>query len=365
MNEVRKVIIIGSGPAGYAAALYTARAQLAPLVFAGETAGGQLMLTTEVENYPGFPKGVMGPDLMVAMREQAAKFGAEIVDKNVTRVDFSKRPFEIGIGQSVQGEDVLFGARAVIIATGAEAQLLGIPGERELMGRGVSTCAVCDAPFYKDKTTFVVGGGDAAMEEALALVKFAKSVTIIHRRGEFRASKIMQDRVLVDHKETVTVWRNSEVVKIEGSGKVERIFVKNTNSGEEREVAADGIFISIGHKPATNVFQGQVALDEKKYVLTGLTGSLEEGPSTAQNITSSGRAQDDAAGLKSLPAASAKRLHDMWVRGYPTMTNINGVFAAGDVVDFRYRQAVTAAGMGTQAALDVEWWLEREQRIKI
>lgn len=329
MAEVRKVIIIGSGPAGYAAALYTARAGLAPLVLAGDAAGGQLMLTTEVENFPGFSQGIMGPELMVKMREQAARFGAEIVDTNVTAVDFSKRPFVVSAG------DHHFRAQAVILATGAQAQLLGIPGESELMGRGVSTCAVCDAPFYKGKVTFVVGGGDAAMEEALALVKFARSVTLVHRRDGFKASKVMQTRVLEEHADKVRVLWNSEVVRVGGEGKVNSLTIKNNKTGEEKNTPSDGIFVAIGHKPATSLFAGKVALDDKGFVITRL-GLSEKGLLLAQN-----------------------HLKEGLIR-YPTMTSVEGVFAAGDVVDFRYKQAITAAGNGTQAALDAEWWLERE-----
>lgn len=309
---IRKVIIIGSGPAGYTAALYLARAKLAPLVLAGEKHGGQLMLTTDVENYPGFEAGILGPELMEKMRQQAVRFGAEIVDRDVTKVDLTQKPFKIHLGGVPTAT-----SEVVVIATGAESKLLDVPGEKELMGRGVSTCAVCDAPFYKDKVTFVVGGGDAAMEEALALVKWAAAVTIVHRGSEFRASKIMQDRVLVDNQEKIQVLWNSQVKAIKGQNKVEQIVVVNSQTGEKIELAAEGVFIAIGYKPATDIFKGQIELNEKSYVVVGKNEK------------------------------------------YPTMTSVPGVFAAGDVVDFRYRQAVTAAGMGCAAALDGQWWLER------
>ena len=315
----RNVIIIGSGPSGYAAGIYLSRAQLKPLLFAGEASGGQLMLTTDVENYPGFPEGILGPELMIKMREQAQRFGTEIIDKNVTEVDFSKRPFRVNDYQ----------AEAVVITTGAESILLNVPGERELMGRGVSTCAVCDAAFYRDKVTFVVGGGDAAMEDTLALTKFAKSVTLIHRRDQLKASKIMQQRVLEEHKDKVSVLWNSVVREVKGDppslkasegqgGKVSGIVVENLQTKKQKEFPAEGVFVAIGHRPMTDFLKGKIDLDEKGYVVT--RGGL---------------------------------------MNYPTMTSVEGVFAGGDVVDFRYKQAVTAAGMGTMAALDCEWWLER------
>lgn len=295
---MRKLIIIGSGPAGYTAGIYAARAELKPLILAGEKSGGQLMNTTAVENWPGAEAGVMGPELMEKMRDQAKKFGAEIVDKNATQVDFSKTPFMVNDLE----------AEAVIIATGAEPVKLNVPGEKELFGRGVATCAVCDAPFYRDKQAVVVGGGDAACEDALALTKFAKEIYLIVRRDQLRASKIMQDRVKKNPKIKI-IW-NSQVTKIIGEKKLEAIVINDTET-----IKTDGLFLAIGHKPATEVFKGQIELDEKGYIKTGLAD-------------------------------------------YPTMTSINGIFAAGDVVDFRYRQAVTAAGMGCQAAIDAEKWLE-------
>jgi len=334
--DIRNTIIIGSGPAGWSAAIYTSRAELKPLMFAGESHGGQLMLTTDVENYPGFEEGIMGPELMAVMRKQAERFNTEVFDKNVTKVDFTTRPFKVLVG------DKEHQSHSVIITTGAKAKLLGVPGESELMGRGVSTCAVCDAAFYKDKVTFVVGGGDAAMEEALALTKFAKSVTIIHRRDSFRASKIMQRRILEDNKDKVDVMWNTELMEIKGEGKVEKLVVKNIKNGETKNVDTDGVFISIGHKPATDIFKGQVDLDDKGYIVTRL------GLSAA-----------------SIKLANAHITEDNGLLKYPTMTSVEGVFAAGDVVDFRYRQAATAAGYGTMAALDCEWWLEREQGIEV
>ena len=307
MEQV-KVAIIGSGPAGYTAALYNARARLQPVVFAGEKSGGQLMWTTDVENYPGFAEGKPGPELMTEMRQQAAKFGADIRDQFVTQVDFSARPFKLQIA----GKEEIT-ADAVIIATGAEAKMLGIPGEKELLGRGVSVCAVCDAAFFKDKTVFVVGGGDAAMEDSLALTKFAKEVTLVHRRDQFRASKIMQDRVLNNDK--IKVMYNAEVTEVMGDPMVQKIKIKQNE--QEQEFPADGFFLAIGHKPMTQLFAGQLELDEAGYIVT----------QTTKMSTS--------------------------------MTSVEGVFAAGDAVDFRYRQAVTAAGMGCAAALDAERWLEK------
>lgn len=317
--EQHKLIIIGSGPAGYTAAIYAARARLQPQLIAGEASGGQLMLTTEVENYPGFRDGILGPELMMIMREQAKKFEAEILDKTVSEVDFSKQPFMVRVGN----EQYL--AKAVILATGAESIPLKAPGEREYSGRGVSYCAVCDAAFYKDKRVFVVGGGDAAMEDTLALTKFAKKITILHRRDSFRASKIMQERVL-SQTDKVDVWWDTEVVEVKGNGqKIESIVTKNTNTGKTKEELTEGLFVAIGHKPATQFLKGQIQLDEKGYIKTG----LNYGPSD-------------------------------WLKSYPTMTSVPGVFAAGDNVDFRYKQAATAAGFGVMAALDAEWWLERE-----
>ena len=310
----RKVVIIGSGPAGYTAGLYLARAELAPLIFAGEQWGGQLMLTTEVENYPGFSDGIMGPKLMEEMRRQAEKFGAEEVDKSVSKVDFSTRPFKVHLGGVPSATPEVL-AETIIIATGAEARLLGVPGEDKFMGRGVSTCAVCDAPLYKGKAQGdVVGGGDAAMEEVLALSKFAQKVGLIHRRDSLKASKIMQ-RKAEEGGKVEFLW-NTEVVEIKGDQQARAVVVKSNQTGAVKELALDGIFMAIGHVPATEIFKNQIELDRKGYVVTD---------------------KDEA---------------------YPTMTSMAGVFAAGDVVDWRYRQAVTAAGMGCMAALDAEKWVE-------
>lgn len=357
MADKRKVVVIGSGPAGYTAALYLARAELRPLVLAGEKSGGQLMLTTAVENFPGFPEGKMGPELMADMRKQAKKFGAEMVDKIATAVDFSSRPFKVwtfvpeGISledfaakaskeefqveiDKVKKQPHAYEAETVVVATGAMAVLLEVPGESEYMGRGVSTCGVCDAAFFKEKKVFVVGGGDAAMEDTLALTKFASSVTVIHRRDQLRASKIMQRRVLEDHKDKTKVMWNTEVLEIKGEGqRVTGLRIKNNKTNEEREIAADGLFLSIGHKPLSQVFASELELDEKDYLVTGL-GFSAKGLGLAQ-----------------------KRVGEDELVKFPTMTSVEGVFAAGDVVDFRYRQAITAAGFGCMAALDAEKFL--------
>ncbi|MBU2051854.1 thioredoxin-disulfide reductase [Patescibacteria group bacterium] len=297
----KKLIIIGSGPAGYTAGVYAARAKLEPLILAGETHGGQLMNTTVVENWPGSKAGIMGPDLMAEMRDQAQKFGAEILDKNVTKVDFSKRPFMV--------DDYL--AEAVIITTGASSIRLDVPGEKEFFGRGVATCAVCDAPFYKDKVAMVVGGGDSACEDALTLTKYARQVYLVVRRDALRASKIMAERVTTNPKIKI-LWQ-SQVKQILGKTKVEAAVLVNGD-----KLVTDGVFLAIGHRPATEIFLGQINLDHKGYIINGAS------------------------------------------KDYPTMTNITGVFAAGDVVDHRYKQAVTAAGMGCMAALDAEKWLENK-----
>jgi thioredoxin reductase (NADPH) len=324
MSEVKNVIIIGSGPAGFAAGLYLGRARLDPLMFCGEESGGQLMLTTEVENYPGFSKGILGPELMSEMRKQAERFGAKCVDKKVTRVDFLKQPFKVWIRGSDKEEE--YSTKAVVIATGARARMLNV-GEEKLLGRGVSTCAVCDAAFFRDKVTYVVGGGDQAMEDALALSRQVKSVTIIHRRSELRASQIMQKRVLEDNKDKVSAMWNSSVVGVKGEQKLEAIIVEDTKTHEKKELQADGLFLAIGHVPETEIFKDQVKVDEKGYLVTHLNGLHGE---TGENF---------------------------WHKGYPTRTSVLGVFGAGDVVDFRYQQAVTAAGFGCMAALDVEEYL--------
>lgn len=326
MSEVHNVIIIGSGPSGYTAGLYLARASMKPLLFAGEKAGGQLMLTTVIENFPGFPQGVDGPLLMQNMREQAKVFGTDIRDQNVTKVDFSSKPFKVWTGE----EEHL--AEAVIIATGAETVWLGIPGEKELIGRGMSSCAVCDAAFFKEKNTFVVGGGDAAMEDVLALTKFAKSVTVVHRRSEFRASKIMQERVLA-HPKVHVLW-DTIAKEIRGTTKVEKLVVENLKTNEISELPADGVFAAIGHRPSTDLFSAQIQLDRKQFIVTRLALSQQSVELAAKHI--------DPQGLVA----------------YPTMTSVEGIFAAGDCVDFRYKQAITASAYGCMAALDCQWWLE-------
>lgn len=299
-------VIVGSGPAGYTAALYAARANLDTMVFQGFESGGQLMLTSDVENYPGYKDGVAGPDMMDELEAQAARFGAEMRLDNVESVDFSERPFKLW----AEGEDEPVLARTVVIATGAKAKWLGLPGESRLMGRGVSGCATCDGFFFKDKKVAVVGGGDTAMEETLFLTKYAAEVILIHRREEFRASKIMLERARNNPK--VTFMTNTTVEDILGEESVEGIRVKDANTGEETELAVDGFFAAIGHVPATALFAGQVDMDESGYVL--------------------------------------QKEH--------TMTSVPGVFAAGDVSDTRYRQAVTAAGDGCRAAIDAERWME-------
>ena len=316
-NDIRNVVIIGSGPAGLTAALYTARADLKPLVLAGVKWGGQLMLTTEVENYPGFVDGILGPELMTVFRKQAERFGAEILNEDVSKVDFKAKPFKVSIGQKV------YQARAVIIATGAETNWLGLPNEQKLIGRGVSSCAPCDAWFFKDKKVVVVGGGDSAMEEALTLTKFATDVSIVHRREQFRASKIMLDRARANKK--ISFILNSEVMDVLGKDKVEGIKIKNKQDGSARELAIDGMFVAIGHHPMTDIFRGQIELDEKGYV------------KKIRNPKSEIRNQ------------------------YNMMTSVEGVFVAGDVHDYHYRQAVTAAGYGCQAALEAERWIESQE----
>jgi thioredoxin reductase (NADPH) len=307
MVEERDVVILGSGPAGYTAALYAARANLRPLVLKGLEAGGQLMLTTEVENYPGFADGIMGPELMDAMEKQASRFEAEIVAQSATRVDLSERPFGVWAG------DQEWRAKTLILATGASAKWLGVPGEETLRGRGVSACATCDGFFFRDRELVVVGGGDTAMEEATFLTKFASKVTIVHRRDEFRASKIMQDRSLANPKIAV-IW-SSVVVEIVGEGAVTGVRLRNVKTDELTELATDGVFMAIGHTPNTDLVKGQLELTDTGYIVV-------EEPTTR--------------------------------------TSVAGVFAAGDVTDVIYRQAVTAAGQGCKAAIDAERFLEQQ-----
>ena len=311
MNEtrVRELIIIGGGPAGYTAALYAARANLNPLVIEGISFGGQLMITSDVENYPGYPEGVLGPEMMEDFRKQAERFGAEFLRDDVTSVDFSERPFRVEVG------DNEYRARAVIVATGASARQLGLDSERALQGRGVSYCAVCDAAFFRDKEVVVVGGGDSAMEEAIFLTKFARKVTVVHRRKEFRASPIMFDRARANEK--IEFITNAVVDEVLGEeGRVTGVLIRDVNTGEIREIPAQGLFVAVGHDPNTSLFLEQLDHDEPGYLITQ-------------------------------PGSTA--------------TNIPGVFAAGDVVDHVYRQAVTAAGTGAMAALDAERLLAAEE----
>jgi thioredoxin reductase (NADPH) len=303
-----RVVIIGSGPAGLTAAVYAARADLNPLMVEGMAAGGQLMLTTDVENYPGFPDGIMGPELMEQFRKQAERFGTRIATADVTRVDFTARPFKFWVDADE------YETEAVIIATGATARWLGLENEERLRGHGVSACATCDGFFFRNLEVAVVGGGDSAMEEALFLAKFASKVTIIHRRDEFRASKIMARRAL-EHEKIEVLW-NTTVEDVLGESQVEGLVVRNVETGHTIEMKADGLFLAIGHKPNTDLFVDQLELDEVGYIVLS-------GPST--------------------------------------MTSVEGVFAAGDVADHTYRQAVTAAGSGCMAAIDVERWLAEQE----
>jgi len=314
-TEIRKVIIIGSGPAGFTAALYAARANLSPLVLAGVKWGGQLMLTTDVENYPGFPQGILGPDLMQLFRKQAERFGAEILNEDVSAVDFKSRPFKI------TADGKTYQTQSVIIATGAEAKWLNLPNEQRLIGRGVSSCAPCDAFFFKDKKVVVIGGGDSAMEEALVLTKFASEVTIIHRREGFRASKILIDRAKKNNK--ISFLINSVVFDVLGKDKVEGIKVKDVKTGKEKDIAVDGMFLAVGHKPLSDIFKGHIELDEQGYVKRIPQG---DGPGKFQMTTS-----------------------------------VEGVFVAGDIHDYHFRQAVTAAGYGSMAALEAEKWIEAQE----
>jgi thioredoxin reductase (NADPH) len=304
VSDVEDLIIIGSGPAGYTAALYASRADLSPLVFEGSQSGGQLMITTDVENYPGFPDGIMGPELMERFRKQAERFGSRLMTTDVTEVDFSQHPFLVKVG----ADEYL--AKTVIVATGASAKWLGIPGEQRLTGRGVSACATCDGFFFRDKELVVVGGGDSAMEEALFLTKFASKVTIVHRRDAFRASKIMATRAL-DHPKIEVVW-NADVTEIHGEDEVTGVTLTDAVSGETSTMSTNGVFVAIGHKPNTDIFANQIDLDDKGYIV---------------------------------------------VSGGGTDTSVAGVFAAGDVADSVYRQAVTAAGTGCRAAIDSERFL--------
>jgi thioredoxin reductase (NADPH) len=313
MDEVRDVIIIGSGPAGLTAAVYAARANLAPIVFEGEPSstsdqpGGQLMLTTDVENYPGFPSGVQGPELMQMFRDQAIRFGAELRTEKVTAVDFSERPFRVWVG------DQRHRARTVIVSTGAQSLMLGLDRETELIGHGVSTCATCDGFFFRGQHLAVIGGGDSAMEEATFLTRFADKVTVVHRRDELRASKIMQDRAMANDK--IEFRWNSVVTELLGDQRLSGVVVQDVVTGETDTLGVSGLFVAIGHRPNTDLFVGQLDMKENGYL-----------------VTAPGR----------------------------SMTSVDGVFAAGDVQDDWYRQAVTAAGSGCMAAIDAERWLESQ-----
>ncbi|MEZ5267980.1 MAG: thioredoxin-disulfide reductase [Microthrixaceae bacterium] len=316
MSQIHNVVIVGSGPAGLTAAIYTSRANLEPVMLEGEPSsttdqpGGQLMLTTEVENYPGFPDGILGPDLMAGFRQQAERFGTDIRTEKVTRVDFSERPFKLWVGQS---EEPTYLAHSVIVATGAQALMLGLPAEQKLMGRGVSTCATCDGFFFRGQQICVIGGGDSAMEEANFLSRFAEKVTVIHRRDELRASKIMADRAMANP--AIDFMWNSTVTEILGDTSVEGVVVRDTVTGEESTHAFSGVFVAIGHRPNTGLFEGQLDLHDNGYLVTDPDRST---------------------------------------------TSVEEVFACGDVQDDWYRQAVTAAGSGCMAAIGAERWLEEQ-----
>jgi thioredoxin reductase (NADPH) len=307
MTDIHDVVIIGSGPAGLTAAVYAARANLHPIVIEGVGAGGQLMLTTDVENFPGFPDGIMGPELMLKFREQAQRFGTEFLTADVDRVDFSERPFGIWVGSTE------LRARSVIISTGASARMLGLPAEDRLLGHGVSTCATCDGFFFRQKPLAIVGGGDSAIEEALFLTKFATSVTVIHRRDELRASKIMQDRAFANDK--VEFRWNSVVDDVVGDATVEALVLRDTVTGDTSTLEVDGLFVAIGHDPNTALFKGQLEMNDDGYLITDADS---------------------------------------------TRTSVEGVFAAGDVQDHVFRQAITAAGSGCMAAMEAERWLSEQ-----
>ena len=305
MSEVRNVVIIGSGPAGYTAGLYSARAMLEPLMFAGYMSGGQLMLTSDIENFPGYPEGIGGPEMMMELRSQAERFGLEVQDRNVESVDLSERPYKV----TVEGEEFL--SHSIIISTGAESIWLDAPGEAEQKGRGISTCATCDGAFFKNEEVLVIGGGDSACEEATFLTRFASKVTLIHRRDVFKASNIMYDRAANNDKIEIKTFRQVKEWKADENGLTGAV-LEDPRDGTIEEISATGAFIAIGHKPITAFLGEQIETDDNGYI----------------------------------------------VHKNHTMTSVEGVFAAGDVVDTRYKQAITAAGMGCQAAMDAEKWLE-------
>ncbi|MCB0414137.1 MAG: thioredoxin-disulfide reductase [Bdellovibrionales bacterium] len=307
MSNVENVIIIGSGPAGLTSAIYTARANLNPLMIEGYEAGGQLMITNDVENYPGFADGITGPELMQVTRKQAERFGTRFITANVTKVDFSVRPFKVWVGNDE------YQAKSIVISTGASAKYLGLDSEKAFMGKGVSACATCDGAFFRDMNVCVIGGGDTAMEEANFLTRFAKKVWLIHRRDSFRASKIMADRVM--NNEKIEILYNSELKEVRGEKLVSSIVIYNNKTKEDIELPMEGVFIAIGHQPNTKIFKDQLDLNETGYIVTQPKSSY---------------------------------------------TNVDGVFAAGDVQDHVYRQAITAAGSGCMAAIDAERWLEKQ-----
>lgn len=351
--ETAKVVIIGSGPAGYSAAIYVSRAMLQPVLYGGLKSGGQLMNTTEVENYAGFPDGIQGPDLMIGMRKQAEKFGTVVKDQYVTAVDLSARPFKIWTNlpngqdpedfsnkstpeekmaavEAIKKNEPAILAESLVITTGAAPILLNVPGEHEFFAKGVSACAVCDAAFFRQKVVYVVGGGDSAMEDATALTKFATEVHIVHRRDKFKASKVMVERVLKNPK--IKVHWNSNLKEILGNKVVEK--VKLIENGKEVKYPAQGVFLAIGHKPMNEIFKGELELDGHGYVVTRQSATAQGVEMAKASLSETGMVQ------------------------FPTMTSVEGVFSAGDGVDVRYKQAITAAGQGCAASLDAERWLE-------
>ena len=399
------VIIIGSGPSGLTAGIYTSRASLRTLLFAGKKWGGQLQLTTEVENFPGFPEGIMGPELMDRMRKQAVRFGVTIIDKEVTGIDVSKQPFTVSADEVVAGassRDVVAGAspadmsearqgratthqmgnvrqgsanmyqaKSIIIATGADTMWLGIPGEAQFIGKGVSSCAPCDAFFYRNKHVVVVGGGDSAMEEAMVLTKFASRVTVVHRRDSFRASKIMVDRVM-NHEKIEVIW-NTSVEEITGEQKVSGVMLRTANSNKQIEkmmtyyagsivskneedvvwkMPVDGVFVAIGHRPNNGIFKGIVDMDEKGYIVRKVANSL---PAHLPVQAGAGK-QSRGAGSR-----FARQIANSTDAMYSSKTSVDGIFVSGDNHDHVYKQAITAAGFGCQAAMDVERWLEEQK----